>query len=64
MANGIAPDNLYSLRQLDDGMGIGRSALRTMRDGGLRVLYQGSQGFVFGSELIKFIEKNAKETRG
>lgn len=63
IANGIAPENLYSLKQLADGLGLGRTSLRTMREAGLPVLYHGRQGFVAGDELIKFIRTNGQKTR-
>ena len=60
---GIAPEKLYPLKHLQVGIGLGKDALRSMRQAGLPVIYHGRAGYVVGADLIAHITKEGTKTR-
>jgi hypothetical protein len=58
----IAADSIYTLDEVNDRLGLGKSALRTARREGLIVKRIGRRGFVLGRDLIAWFEKSAKQS--
>lgn len=55
----IRSDVCYPLQGLEQ-LGFGKAAVREMRQLGLSVRRVGRRSFVFGKDLMKFIEDNGK----
>lgn len=59
----VQPESLYPLSVLKGVTGWGDASLRIARRNGLRVHYVGRQGFVKGSEFIKYVEQVSRSER-
>lgn len=58
----INADSLYTLDELNDRLGLGKSALRSARREGLAVKRIGRRGYVLGKDVIAWFERSAKPT--
>ena len=62
-SNGLAPilpDALYPLDVLKRSTGLQDTAMRSARNNGMRVLYLGNRGFVYGRDFISHVLENAR----
>lgn len=59
----IEPQVLYTLPELMARSGMGKAALRTARQAGLKVRYAGGRGYVKGSDFISYIEEHGKDEK-
>ena len=54
----IRPDELYTLKEFTQRVGIRESALRSARRAGLRVCYAHNHGYVYGRDWIEYVLKS------
>jgi len=59
----IRGDVLYSLQRASQVLGWGPHSFRRARQNGLRCQYYGRRCFISGSELIRFLGENTKQSR-
>ncbi len=57
----IRPDELYTLEEIRNRLGISNSTLRAARRSGLRVHYKHKQGYIYGSDWIDHILRSDNE---
>lgn len=54
--NGVVrPDELYTLEEFKQRLGISNSTMRAARRSGLRVLYRHKHAYVYGSDWIAYV---------
>ena len=51
----IRPDELYTLTEVKNRLGIKNAALRATRRSGLRVYYMHKHGYVYGWDWIDYV---------
>ena len=56
----IDPNLLYPLDVLKRSTGLQDTAMRSARKNGMRVLYLGNRGFVYGRDFISHVLENAR----
>jgi hypothetical protein len=59
----IDPDVLYPLQDLAARSGLGKAALRTLRQNGLQVLYVGGRGFIFGRDFLEHVKQTGSRVK-
>lgn len=55
----ITGDELYTLDEIRQRLGLGVAAMRSARRQGLRVRRIGRRGFVLGKDLISYVDRVA-----
>jgi hypothetical protein len=56
----INADSLYTLDEIRDRLGLGKSALRTARREGLVIKRIGRRAYVHGGDLIDWFQRSAR----
>jgi hypothetical protein len=59
----IIPDQLYPLTALCERVGLGKTAMRSLRRQGLKVKYVLGRAFVLGADFISLIDEVGKDTK-
>ena len=59
----IIPDQMYPLLALQERIGLGKTAMRSLRRKGLKVKYLLGRAFVKGSDFIEFVEEIGKDAK-
>jgi hypothetical protein len=58
----VAANEMYTLGEIKQRLGLGAHALRTARRRGLRILHIGRSDFVLGKDLIQFAQEMNQES--
>ena len=59
----IDPDCLYTLRDFMALTGLGKHAMRTARENGLRVRRVGNRAFVHGGDFISYVDSRDRDVQ-
>ena len=59
----IIPDQLYPLATLSESVGLGKTAIRSLRRKGLKIRYVLGRAFCMGSDFIALVEEIGSVTK-